>query len=79
MYVSFCHLEATLTNHSLAVFASVRKSPKSIPLLVYLHPPLAGQPTGVLANEVIDLLVAYYPEDLREGMSFKILSLIPNV
>ena len=70
MYPSSHHFVCSLINSSLVVFANVKKSLKFIPFLVYLHPLPTNQLVGVEADYWINLLIACYLEDLREGMPF---------
>ena len=49
------------------VFFRAKLSPSFIPLLVYLHPPPTYSLTSSQADYWVQSLVAYYPEELKEG------------
>ena len=52
-------------------------SPRFIPLLVYLHPPPVNHLTHAQADILVNLLLDYYPEDLKDSV-FEAIAMDPG-
>ena len=68
--VSRFAFESALTIVDPAIFSQVKKSPKFIPLLVYLHPPPTQPLVPSQADYWTQSLIDFYPKGLKNGTIF---------